>query len=212
MNAAFLMILLADTPTTNTVDVRNGLPSWGTHRLERFYYMEGLGEQLPTAGTHWNWDLDSVTWHSEGEGADTVWHHNASVSPAQGGAFSVYEIAEQCIAFHRLNGDTLVEDSTWVLTQGNTDIWFPPVPYCWQGQTLGDTLWYFDGNAGLRRFTTFRATLDLQLPWGRMEDLLVFEDRILDHIRYRIHRKEDLVRELARYHVQDGVYLRWPVR
>ncbi len=210
MNTAWLMMLLVDTPTTASVDLRNGLPTWGTHEVERFYYIDALGERLPTHGTAWHWELDSVAWHREGEDAHTVWHHSAERTPAQGGAFSVYEVGKQCISFHRLNGDTLVEDSTWVLTQGYTDIWFPTIPYCWQGQALDDTLWYYDGNAGLRRFTTFRARLDLQLPWARVENLLVFEDRILDHIRYRIHRKEDLVRELARYHVQDGMYLRWP--
>jgi hypothetical protein len=40
---------------------------------------------------------------------------------------------------------------------------------------------------------------------------VVFEDRILDQITYRIHRREDLVRELARYHVLDGLYLNWPM-
>jgi hypothetical protein len=104
-----------------------------------------------------------------------------------------------------------VEDSAWLLTQGTTEIHYPAIPLCWQGQQVGDTLWYFDALAGLERMTTLRATLDLRLPWGSLADLLVFEDRILDHITYRIHRKEDLVRELARYPLGDGLYVSWPI-
>ena len=46
------------------------------------------------------------------------------------------------------------------------------------------------------------------MPWT---ELLVFEDRIGDHLTYRIHRREDLVREVARYVVGDGLYVNWPI-
>ena len=45
------------------------------------------------------------------------------------------------------------------------------------------------------------------MPWT---ELLVFEDRVLDIITYPIHRWNDLVREVARYVVGDGLYLVWP--
>ena len=43
-----------------------------------------------------------------------------------------------------------------------------------------------------------------------MKDLVVFEDRILDFTTYRIHRRDDLVREVARYKAMDGLYISWP--
>ena len=45
------------------------------------------------------------------------------------------------------------------------------------------------------------------MPWT---ELLVFEDRVLDIITYPIHRWNDLVHEVARYVVGDGLYLVWP--
>ena len=58
--------------------------------------------------------------------------------------------------------------------------------------------------------TTYRAHLSLRTAWMPWTELLVFEDRVLDIITYRIHRREDLVREVARYVVGDGLYLVWP--
>ena len=55
-----------------------------------------------------------------------------------------------------------------------------------------------------------RAHLSLRTPRMPRTELLVFEGRVLDFITYRIHRREDLVREVARYVVGDGLYLVWP--
>ena len=171
------------------LDVRAGLPTWGVLPTANHYLPDWQGEHLPIAGTHWKWDLDPIAFVFEGEGADTVWHNSADIPPQDGGPISAYERAEQRYSFFHLNGDTLVEDSAWVLAGGTTEVGYPVIPLCWQGQQLGDTLWYFDQAANMERFTCFRATLDLRTPWGELYDLAVFEDRILDHITYRIHRR-----------------------
>ncbi len=190
--------------------LRAALPAPGITPLKSFYTAVPVPEMLDTAGTRWFWDLMSRTWELGMETADTIWHHSATISPAQGGNFSAYELNEQRYSFFHLNADTLVEDSTWSLTQGTTEIHDPAIPMAWQGQQLGDTLWYFDRIAGAKRMTTLRATLDLKMPWGTVNDLLVFEDRVADYINYRIHRGRDLALELARYVVGDGLYVVWP--
>ena len=91
-----------------------------------------------------------------------------------------------------------MEDSAWAFIQGTTDIGHPAVPLCWQGQQLGDTLRYFDRMAGVERMTTYRAHLSLLTAWMAWTNAIVFEDRIGEYITYRIHRRDDLVRELAR--------------
>ncbi len=193
------------------VDLRTGLPQWGAYNTRHHYLADWQGEHLPTTGTQWTWELDSLNWISDGEASDTVWHHSATISPAEGGSFSVYDQHYQRFGFFHLNADTLVEDSAWVISQGTTEIHTPATPLCWQGQIPGDGLQWHDPAAGVDRSTRFRATLNMVGPWGVMNDLLVFEDRIVDHITYRIHRKEDLVREVARYVVLDGLYVRWPM-
>lgn len=193
------------------IDLQAGLPSFGAHSIAHHYLPDWQGEHLPVGGTHWSWALDSVNWIFHGEAADTVWHHSASRSPQQGGNFSVYEHYYLTYRFHHLRADTLVEDSAWVTSQGTTEVRHPSVPLCWQGQALGDSVVWHDLVSGVDRSTRYRATLDLRTPWGVLPGLVVFEDRILDQITYRIHRREDLVRELARYHVLDGLYLNWPM-
>ena len=194
-----------------SIDLRAGLPNWGIDTAISYYLPERPDAPLTVVGEHWQWDLDSVYWVLEGERVDTVWHHSETISPAQGGAFSVYDQAYQRYTFYHLNADTSVEDSAWVISHGTPEVGAPPVPHCWQGQVLGDTLRYFDELALMDRITTLRATLDLKTPWGTLTGLVVFEDRILDFITYRIHRRHDLVRELASYKPGDGLYLAWPI-
>ena len=189
------------------IDVRSGLPNRGTDAVQLHYLPDWQGTHLPTEGTHWTWDLDTVDFTFEGEVVDTVWHHSDSLPPAAGGTFSVFSMRNQRYTFYHLNADTLVEDSAWAFMQGTTEVGYPAVPLCWQGQQLGDTLWYFDQLAGLHRMTTYRAHLSLRTAWMPWMDAVVFEDRILDHITYRIHRRQDLVREAARYVVGDGLYV-----
>lgn len=193
------------------IDVRSGLPNWGVDTVRLHYLPERQGGHLPTDGTVWTWDLDPADLTFEGECVDTVWHHSDLVGPSSGGAFSVFSRRNQRYTFYHLNGDTLVEDSAWAYVQGTTEVGYPAVPLCWQGQQLGDTLRYFDQMAGIERMTTYRAHLSLRTAWLSSSDLLVFEDRILDHITYRIHSRNDLVRELGRYHVGDGLYLSLPL-
>lgn len=192
------------------LDLRSGLPNWGTDPVRLHYLPDWQGEHLPTHGTQWTWDLDTVDLISEGEFIDTVWHHSESVPPSDGGLFSIFSMRNQRYTFYHLHGDTLVEDSAWAFVQGTTEIGYPPTPLCWHGQHLGDTLRYFDRMAGVERMTTYRAHLSLRTAWMPWTELLVFEDRVLDFITYRIHRPEDLVREVARYVVGDGLYLVWP--
>lgn len=194
------------------IDLHTGLPNWGLHTSSHHYLPDWQGAQLPTVGTHWSWQLDSVAWVDEGLFSDTVWHHSASLAPKDGGNFSVYDQHYLTYRFYHASGDTLMEDSAWVISQGTTEINYPPVPVCWQGQTLGDSTAWYDQVSGVDRHTCFRATLDLRTPWGELNGLLVFEDRVLEHVTYRIHRPDDLVRELARYVVLDGLYVNWPVR
>lgn len=194
-----------------SIDLRAGLPNWGVDTTVIYYLPEPPDAPLAVDGEHWQWDLDSVHWVLEGERVDTVWHHSETIPPAQGGAFSVYDQAYQRYTFYHLHADTLVEDSAWVLSQNTTEIGYPAIPMCWHAQEVGDTLWYFDRLAGVDRMTSLRATLDLKTPWGTLTGLVVFEDRIQDFITYRIHRREDLVRELARYKPGDGLYAAWPI-
>ncbi|MCU0318538.1 MAG: hypothetical protein MUE88_00450, partial [Flavobacteriales bacterium] len=142
--------------------------------------------------------------------ADTVWYHSTTTSPLQGGTFSAYELNEHRYSFFHVHADTLFEDSAWVITQGTSEIHYPSIPLCKASQQLGDTLRYFDRVAGVERMTTYRAHLSLRTAWMPWTELLVFEDRVLDFITYRIHRRDDLVREVARYVVGDGMYLVWP--
>lgn len=192
------------------IDLRAGLPAPGTTPLKSFYTAVPVPEMLDTAGTRWKWDLMPRTWELGMESADTVWHHSATVRPAEGGPFSAYELNEHRYSFFHVHADTLFEDSAWVLTQGTTEVHYPSIPLCKNGQQLGDTLRYFDRVAGVGRMTTYRAHLSLRTPWMPWSDLLVFEDRVNDFITYRIHRSEDLVREVARYVAGDGLYLVWP--
>lgn len=208
-----LIILCSAVTTVITaqgLDVRNGLPNWGVDTIQQHYLPDWQGTHLPTEGIQWTWDLDSIGFVFEGEVIDTVWHHSEHIPPSAGGAFSVFSMRNQRYTFYHLNADTLVEDSAWAFLQGTTEIGHPAVPLCWQAQHLGDTLWYFEQLAGLQRMTTYRAHLSLRTPWMPWTELLVFEDRVLDFIIYRIHRREDLVREVARYVVGDGLYLMWP--
>lgn len=192
------------------LDLRTGIPAAGVYPLKSFYTAVPVPELLDTAGTTWNWDLMPRTWELGAETADTVWHHSTTESPLQGGAFSAYELNEHRYSFFHVRADTVFEDSAWVLTQGTTEIHYPSIPLCKAGQQLGDTLRYFDRVAGVERMTTYRAHLSLRTPWMPWTDLLVFEDRVSDFITYRIHRRDDLVREVARYVVGDGLYLVWP--
>ena len=205
-----LSSIVATVITAQGLDVRSGLPNWGVDTIQQHYLPDWQGTHLPTEGTHWTWDLDSIDFVFEGEVIDTVWHHSEHTLPSSGGAFSVFSMQNQRYTFYHLNADTLVEDSAWAFIQGTTEIGYPAGPLCWQGQQLGDTLWYFDQLAGLQRMTTYRAHLSLRTAWMPWSELLVFEDRVLDIITYRIHRREDLVREVARYVVGDGLYLMWP--
>lgn len=212
MRSALIILCSAVTTVTMAqgIDVRSGLPNWGVDTVEQYYLPDWQGTHLPIASTRWVWDLDSVDLTFEGEVNDTVWHHSEHVPPTAGGAFSIFTMRNQRYTFYHLNADTLVEDSAWACIQGTTEIGHPAVPLCWQGQQLGDTLWYFDQLAGLQRMTTYRAHLSLRTAWVPWTELLVFEDRIGDHITFRIHRRDDLVREVARYVVGDGLYLVWP--
>lgn len=192
------------------LNLRAGLPAHGVFPLKSFYTAVPVPEMLDTAGTQWTWDLMARTWELGMESADTVWHHSTTTSPLQGGTFSAYELNEHRYSFFHVHADTLFEDSAWVISQGTTEIHYPSIPLCMTGQQLGDTLRYFDRVAGVERMTTYRAHLSLRTPWMPWTELLVFEDRVLDFITYRIHRREDLVREVARYVVGDGLYLVWP--
>jgi hypothetical protein len=192
------------------IDLRAGLPAPGITPLKSFYTAVPVPEMLDTSGTQWKWDLMPCTWELGMESADTVWHHSTTTSPLQGGTFSAYELNEHRYSFFHVHADTLFEDSAWVITQGTTEIHYPSIPLCKAGQQLGDTLRYFDRVAGVERMTTFRAHLSLRTAWMPWTELLVFEDRVLDFITYRIHRRKDLVREVARYVVGDGLYLVWP--
>jgi hypothetical protein len=192
------------------LDLRTGIPAAGVYPLKSFYTAVPVPELLDTAGTTWTWDLMPRTWELGAETADTVWHHSTTESPLQGGPFSAYELNEHRYSFFHVRADTLFEDSAWVITQGTTEIHYPSIPLCKAGQQLGDTLRYFDRVAGVERMTTYRAHLSLRTPWMPWSDLLVFEDRVNDFITYRIHRRDDLVREVARYVVGDGLYMVWP--
>ena len=119
------------------VDLRAGLPDWGVDSIALHYLPDRQGEHLPTIGDHWTWVLDSVNWMHDGQSADTVWHHSETQPPAQGGAFSVYDRLSQRYSFFHVSADTLVEDSAWVLIQGTTEVGYPPVPLCWQGEQVG---------------------------------------------------------------------------
>ncbi len=193
------------------IDLRSGLPTWGTDTVRLYYMPDGTGDHLPTEGNRWTWDLDPVDFAFEGEVIDTVWHHSESVPPSAGGPFSVFSMRNQRYTFYHLHADTLVEDSAWAFVQGTTEVGYPAVPLCWQGQQVGDTLWYFDQIAGMERMTTYRAHLSLRTAWLPWTEAVVFEDRIGDHITYRIHRRNDLVREIGRYTVGDGLYLGTPL-
>ena len=192
------------------LDLDGGLPAHGVYPMKSFYAPVTVPEMLDTAGTNWTWDLMARTWELGAETADTVWYHSATVSPLEGGALSAYELNEHRYSFFNVVADTLFEDSAWVLTNGTTEIHDSRVPLCWQGQHIGDTARYFDHLAGVERMTTYRADLRMRTPWMPWTDLVVFEDRALNFIAYRIHRREDLVRELARYVAGDGVYMVWP--
>jgi hypothetical protein len=192
------------------LDLRAGLPAHGVFPMRSFYTAVPVPEMLDTAGTQWRWDLMARSWEIGMESADTVWYHSTTTSPLQGGTFSAYELNEHRYSFFHVHADTLFEDSAWVITQGTSEIHYPSIPLCKASQQLGDTLRYFDRVAGVERMTTYRAHLSLRTAWMPWTELLVFEDRVLDFITYRIHRRDDLVREVARYVVGDGMYLVWP--
>ena len=213
MRACLPLILVVSSPAgamAQPLALHTAIPSPGVYPLKSFYTAVPVPELLDTAGTTWTWDLMARTWELGAETADTVWHHSTTESPLQGGAFSAYELNEHRYSFFHVRADTLFEDSAWVLTNGSTELHHAAVPLCWQGQQLGDTAWYTDHHAGVERMTTLRAHLSLRTPWMPWTDLLVFEDRVNDFITYRIHRRDDLVREVARYVVGDGVYMVWP--
>ena len=192
------------------LDLQAGIPAPGVYPLKSFYAPVTVPELLDTAGTSWSWDLMARSWELGAETADTVWHHSATVGRLQGGDFSAYELNEHRYSFFHVSADTLFEDSAWVITQSTTEVHYPSIPLCYNDQQLGDTIRYFDQKAGVERMTTYRAHLSLRTPWMPWTELLVFEDRVLDFITYRIHRREDLVREVARYVMGDGLYLVWP--
>lgn len=85
--------------------------------MQLHYLPDWQGTHLPTEGTHWTWDLDTVDFTFEGEVVDTVWHHSDSLPPAAGGTFSVFSMRNQRYTFYHLNADTLVEDSAWAFMQ-----------------------------------------------------------------------------------------------
>ena len=203
------VMLLGVSCSAQTLDLRNALPQWGTYTTDHHYLPDWQGEHLPTSGDHWIWKLDSLNWTFESEHSDTVWQHSKTIAPKDGGPFSIYRQRDQRHSFYHLNGDTLLQDSAWALIEGTTEIYDPPSPLCWHGQALGDSLQWLDLTAITARTTKFKATLTLITPWGELNDLIVFEDRFLDYITYRIHRRDDPVREIGRYEVQDGLYLNW---
>lgn len=204
------LVLTCTLSNAQTISLRDGFPDRGAYTVPQHYLRDFEGVYLPTTGEHWTWDLDSVEWVNAGEGVDTVWHHDETKAPTQGGLFSVFSSLEHCYNFFHVQGDTLLQDSAWWVTQGTTQVEYAPSPLCWQGQVPGDSIRWNDPLSGVDRCTRFRGMLDLRTPWGRRDSLLVFEEHMLDFITFRIHRKEDLVREVARYKVQDGLYLRWP--
>ncbi|MBL7951791.1 MAG: hypothetical protein JNM62_08725 [Flavobacteriales bacterium] len=185
------------TIAQHVIDPARSLPASGTYAVESWYvpYDE---TRFTMEGDAWVWDLRKAPCEKLDASADTV--------RMEGDLITVQQRIDQSTNAYRVGDTVAIEWAEWNNIAGHI-LSRPPKPYCWKAQKMGDRQQHNDTGNGQTSSTLLRATLTIQLPWGEMKDLLVFEDQTESYVRYRIHKPNDLLRAEALLMPGDGLAL-----